>query len=288
MATGPARVIDAPLLTPPPNGLLRSATVIDEEALHFGSALEWPAENCADLIIRDPCGTAAKPITANHPGTIRYDAFLVDAYDTCSAFAYQAADYEGRARRALAARETKAVESEWWTGTLFAANPHLARGGYAGTNGPATTTLAGGTAQSLAIGLALLVQYLADLNGGTGMIHARPYLAELWFSHFLIWRDNSGKLWTGNGNLIVPGAGYPGTSPTGAAISTTSEWAFATDAVEVHRGPVEVFAPRSPQQLAEVLDRTTNTVTVRAERLYALTTNGCVNAAVNINPNLTA
>jgi hypothetical protein len=282
VATGPAAIILAPPLAPPPTSLLRTAVVADHDEEHWGSAIEWPPENCSGATVVDPCAIASKGTGGNHPATIRYDAFIVHIYDQCSALGYQVAEYDGRVRRAIAAREAQAVEREWWTGTLWAQNPHLAK--TAGANGPNVVSLAGGAAQSLRISLALLVQYIADLNGGLGMIHCRPYLAELWAGLQMIYRDNGGKLWTYTGQQVVAGHGYPGTGPTAQAISATSEWAYATDNVMVHRGPVYVpSAGVNP----ETLDVTTNTVTNRAERTYALAVNGCVSAAVNVNPTQT-
>jgi hypothetical protein len=279
VATGPALVIAAPALTPPPNGLLRAATVIEHDELHFGSALEWSPEGCGSAQVVDPCAVTDKGSAGNRPANIRYDAFVVEAHDACSTFGWQAADYDGRARRAIVARESKAVEAEYWSGTLKPANPHLAKP--TSSNGPAVTTLAGGAAQSLRLGLALLAQSIADGNGGTGMIHARPFLVELWWGLDLLYRDAGGRLLTGNGNLVVPGSGYPGTGPNGEAITASSEWAYATDEVIVHRGPV--FTPTTGVN-GQSMDRALNEVISRAERPYALAVNGCVLSAVNINP----
>jgi hypothetical protein len=351
---GPQDYVAAPQLTAPPNGLLRSALVVEHpEEEHWGGQLVWAPENGANAAIFDPCiggpagtfldgvstsgsatytsATAAfsgadvgRPVTGinipagttivavasptsitlsanatatgtglaftvygrlspgNHPAGLTYTPFVVDAYDRCSAFGFEAADYEGRARRALAARETKAVEGEWWRGALFPANPHLDNTGSApaATN---TTALAAGAAQGLRTGLALLVQALADGNGGVGMIHARPFLVEQWFALYLISRANDGKLYTGAGNLVVPGAGYPGTGPTGQAVTATSEWAYATDAPEIHRGPVEVFS----NAWRETVNRDLNIVTVRAERMYGIAWNAVMNNCCQINPTLT-
>lgn len=281
MATGPAFVIPAPALTPPPTSLIRTATVIEHtDDLHWASALEWSPEGCGNAVVVDQCAQAAKPGARNRPNKIRFDAFGVVAYDTCGTFGFVAADYDARARRLLAATESKAVEKEWWTATLVTANPHLAMNAAGANGGTAATTV--GAAQTLRAGLALLVQALADGNGGMGMIHARPFLVQQWFGLDLLYRDAGGKLWTGTGNQVVAGAGYPGTGPTGQALTSTSEWAFASDVVEVHRGPVDILGPGAPG--IGNTDYVNNAVTVRAERLYALTVNGCVNAAVEINP----
>ena len=281
MAAGPALVIPAPALTPPPNGLLRTATIVEHDDLHFAGALEWSPEGCGSAVVFNPCTVnAGLGTTRNRASKIRYDAFAVEAHDSCSTYGWETGDYVGRAQRALLARETKAVEAEFWTGALFPANPHLAAAAPPANGGLAATTVTG-VAASLRNGLALLVQAIADGNGGIGMIHARPHLVELWWGFDLLYRDAGGRLWTGVGNPVIPGAGYPGTGPNGEAVSGTSEWAFATDEVVVHRGPV--FLP-APNVDAMSVDYASNEVIGRAERSYALAMNGCVLAAAQINP----
>lgn len=352
MPLGPQTYVDAPPLSPPPNGLLRSATVIehpDEE--HWGGDMVWAPEGGADLAVYDPCvggplGTYSDGVTTdgtttftsataaftaadvgqavvgqhvpagafivsvesgtsvtlsqaavgsgtgihfavygrtptlNHPAGLHFTPFAVSATDSCSAFGFEAADYEGRARRALAARESKAVEAQWWTSKMFPANPHLDASGSAPTATKPTTVAGGPFTRRL--GLAQLVQALADHNGGVGMIHARPFLVDLWMSENMLYRGSDGKLYTEAGVMIVPGRGYPGTGPGGEAVSATSEWAFATDPVEVHRGPVEVWASEADK--AAVLAKDRNQIDVRAERLYGVAWNAVMNYCVNVNP----
>lgn len=351
MPLGPQDYVLAPSLTPPPNGLLRSAMVVEHtEELHWGGTMVWAPENGANAAVYDPClggpagtyvdgvttngsatftsatavftgadvgapivgvnipvGTTISSVTnattvvlsatatasgtglafavygrlpaLNHPGGLTFQPFVVDAWDRCSTFGFEAADYEGRARRALAARETKAVEAEWWRGQLFPSNPHLDNSGSApaATN---STTLVGGVAQTVSLSLALLVQAIADGNGGVGMIHARPLVVTRWMNQNMIRRETDGKLYTEAGVMVVPGRGYPGTGPTGQAVSATSEWAYATDAPDIHRGPVEVFS----NTMAETVHFRLNTVTVQAQRLYGIAWNAIMNVAVNINP----
>lgn len=215
----------------------------------------------------------------NRTANMSFTPFVVDAYDACSTFGFAAADYEARARRALAAREAKAVSREWWMGNVFPTNPHLDNSG-AGPTPSLAVTLAGGVAQSPRIGLGLLVQAIADGNGGVGMIHARPFLVTQWMAANLIRKESDGKIYTEAGVMIVPGRGYPGTGPAREAVGAATEWAYATDPVEVHRGPVEVFAGDP----AQTMDRTRNQIVVRAERLYGIAWNATMNVVVNIDP----
>lgn len=351
--TGAELAIDGPPRTPPPSGLLRSATVIEStDNLRWINGEKWQGETCADAVVLDPCSAASKiqnvyadaattngsatltsataafrasdvgkgisgagiPVSttvlsvqsatsitlsanatatatgvtitiagrtaaSNRPNTRTAYAFIVDAYDTCSAYGSPAADYEGRARRALVASESKAVERELATAEKMTLNRRFQDTGAV----VATTQLNSGTEVNARLGLALLVQAAADFNLGLGMIHARPSLVTHWSSLDLL-RWQNGLLYTYNGNLVVPGSGYTGAAPDGSAVTAPNEWAYVTDPIQVKRGPIEVFASEADR--AATFDRTNNTVTVRAERAYILEFNACTIAGVNVDVGL--
>lgn len=268
MAIGPSTIVPAPPLSPPAFGLLAAATVIDHEDERFLNGITFAPENCADVEIIDAvCGPGdAKPTGLNRAGWEEYEPFLLIGRDSCSTFGWQTADYEARARRHLAARESDGVEEEFWTGALLPDNPRLA--------GPASVAV--GTGLSPRAGLAALVQGLADRNVGRGMIHARPYLVEVWGAEGLL-RVEQNRLVTWTGHTVVAGQGYPGTGPAGEAVGAT-EWAFATDPVVVHRGPVRTY----PGSLAEATNKTNNTVEFRAERGYAPIRGTCAHVHASI------
>lgn len=58
-ATGPAVVIDAPPLTPPPNGLLNSAAVIDQTEDRWINGAAYQGDTCQDVTVFDPCSTTS-------------------------------------------------------------------------------------------------------------------------------------------------------------------------------------------------------------------------------------
>jgi hypothetical protein len=210
------------------------------------------------------------PAPVARDGYRNYEPFTAIAADRCSAFGWAQADYEGRARRLLAARESKAAEVALWSAPgLPAANPRLVAG-------VAVTTL--GTSLARRLALATLVQGLADRNAGRGMIHARPRLVEAWGADGML-RIEGGKLVTTTGHLVIAGTGYPGTGPAAQAVAGTVEWAYATDAVVVHRGPVAL----TPRTMREATNSETNTVTFRAERGLAPVFAGCALVAVSVD-----
>jgi hypothetical protein len=82
---------------------------------------------------------------------------------------------------------------------------------------------------------------------------------------------------TPNGTPVATGGGYIGAEADGDAPDTGNSFVFAT-------GPVEVrLAPVSTLEIAEVLDRSDNTVTFRAERYALAIWDTCLQVAVEID-----
>ena len=87
--------------------------------------------------------------------------------------------------------------------------------------------------------------------------------------------DDGGTLVTkSKGSIVVAGAGYPGTGPTGASNATPEaghSWAYATGMVDVRLTNVVV----SPDKLAMAIAPGTNEVTYRASRFAAVSFDPC-------------
>lgn len=279
MSTNAGVVIDAPSLTPPPQGLLNSAQVPEsaEGDERWYNGIQLQPEVPTDATTFDPCSSSSDSTPGNGGGKVELLPFGIQAYAKCSTWGYQKADYEGRARRALAAHESKAVEREFLTAATIATNRHLQD-----DNTDHTAKLAGSTALGLRTALATLVQAAADNNLGAAMIHVRPFIAEQWAAMNMV-RWNNGKLYTLTGHLIVPGSGYTGAAPDGTAATGSAEWAYVTESVLVKRGPVVV----DPDPVSST-DRTNNTVTVRAQRIYSVVGNFNYIGAAKINPTSTS
>jgi hypothetical protein len=211
----------------------------------------------------------AKPGAANRNPTGAFAPFGVVAYDRCGTFGWQALEYQARARRALAAVASTAVEAEYWEGALVPTNEHLAA---------AHAAVLGGAGMGRREALAELVQGLADAGAGTGVIHARPYLVQNWLQDNAL-EVRNGKLYTKGGHLVVQGAGYTGTGPADEAVAGGVEWAYATDNLVVVRGPVML----TPGNINEATDRATNTVVFRAEQAYGVITNHKAHLAVSVD-----
>ena len=113
------------------------------------------------------------------------------------------------------------------------------------------------------------------------MIHATPGVVSHWFSNQREDRPGDERqpaLITVNGTRVVSGGGYEGATPSGGGAAAAGQsWAFATGPVEVRHSEVAVL------DIAEVLDRSNNDVTFRAERYVLATWDTQLQAAVLID-----
>jgi hypothetical protein len=267
---GPEVVVDAPPLRPAPSSLLVAADVIDhagDDRFVIGS--RWDALGSgagAALEFRDPCandlGTSLATGGTHAAGLAR--GFAVIQRDECSGFGWQQADYEARAREALVARDSFAVERQFEANPLALAVPYLR------TSDASTALVVGGGAVHPRKALAL------------------PYLVDLW-SPDLIMSERGGRILSPNGNVVVAGNGYTGVGPDGsgglpATVIAGTVWAYATDLIVVDR---EATPTLNPPTLADALDRTVNTIRYRASRFYSIRWARRLHAAVKITVDLT-
>jgi len=188
----------------------------------------------------------------------------------------------------LQTTEQYQVERALWTGQVAGLNdqmyPHLAEdtavitpvvvGGLQLTLQTAAVSVTGAPV-SAAVGIGQLEAALGACYDGVGIIHvpegAVPALANL----NMIYRDGK-NLRTHNGNIVVAGAGYTGSSPAGVPPAAGTTWMYATGQFFMYRGPVRTFTRESS------LNRTTNTLTAVAQRTYVLGWD-CCHFAVQIN-----
>lgn len=123
------------------------------------------------------------------------------------------------------------------------------------------------TTVSPRIGLSYLENAIGERTGREGMIHATPAIVTAWGAGGGLTEDEDGVLRTTSGTPVADGSGYIGAHPLGGGglpgptwPSGTKEWAFAT-------GPVEVrWESEVRRRVEESVDRSDNSVVVRAER----------------------
>lgn len=270
MTFGPPVVLDdghRPVA--PPHSLLETPGVLQEppESHWLSGATVYPyPEDLPGLW--DPCsaGTFRQKDEGTGVTSPSFASFVVYLPITCSAISIgDPEEFRGRAEIALDAVESFAIEEQLSQGTGIPTNPFF--------SDAAADILASGAAVTPAVGLS----YLEDAIGATGkkgMIHATPGTVSQWFDL----RGLDSALITNVGTQVVSGGGYAGAQPSGeAAAGAGQAWAFATGPVEVRHTAVALM------DISEVLDRSVNDVTFRAERYVLATWDTQLQAAVLID-----
>lgn len=207
----------------------------------------------------EPCETGTFAVKTDESSfqTPDFGSFVAYVPITCSSFSL-ASDPDGFAQRsevALDAVISYAVERALAAGVpLPSSNPYLTDSN--------VQVLGSGAAQTPYAALS----YLEDAIGQTarqGMIHATPGVVSSWFATFPM-QESLSSLYTPVGTVVSAGGGYYGATPFGeSAAAAGQSWAFAT-------GPVRVWiADEATLDIKDVLDRSDNVVTFRAEK-YAL------------------
>lgn len=268
-------VIPAPPVRPPSYGFLtaiRDSTAEDPN-FRLGQLGEfaWLSEACgAGGAFGVNCvgGSAAITIPAS-PGTVAGHGFIVWAGDKCSTFGTRERDWQGLARRRLAATESFMIAAEVWKGAVATAEGYSNRPlasvlSDTVTNGPAAVVPA----------LAALEQAVATLGHGTpGLIHCTVQTLTHLMSAFAIVK--AGNLWlTATGNVVVADAGYDGSGPDGTPAGS-SQWMYGTSLMSVKLGPPIIGEP--------FIDSNTNDEFVLAQRPVAVQWDHCVHVAAQVD-----
>jgi len=252
----------------------------DWDGQRWIGGLSWMPEACGIGGTHWICAANAQaaPAKTVNPaliyGTATYKPVTIWTGDICSTVGKD--DIRERAERQLAACESKFIERELWSGT--ASQARADSNAYLAMNGTVDVV---GQNMGYVLGLAELEQALAECScGGQGMIHAQPRLVTHWVHAKLVHREGN-ALYTELGTVVVAGSGYYGTAPAGTAATETKSWAYATGMVTVLRGQMVVV----PDDISEALNRSTNTVTYRAEREVAAMFDPCCHLGASIDHN---
>ncbi len=280
---GPVAYVDAPPASVPRISLLSAARVLQgpDAGDRWENGFAFLPENCTGVGVADPCESDTRETHAA-PDIVKYQPFEVFAGDKCTTLQWATHDFQARAQRLLLAAQSKAIEAEFWTGTLAASeswpNRYL-------TDGSAVSMTTGANDPEDA--LACLEQGLADCNNGQrGMIHATKTVVTAWDSLHLLRREGNAIL-TVNDTIVVAGSGYDGSSHAGAATSG-HVWAYATSGmVDVRLGAIYLTPdPADADSFAQATDRSVNLVNWRASRGAAVTWDGCCLLAAEVNVDL--
>lgn len=272
---GPPVYVDGPLPERPPRSLLTVPGVLQDEGddRWMNGVAVWGYPE-GEPYTWEPCaeGTFQTKSDESTFSTPDFGAFVAYLPVTCSSFTV-ASDPEGFARRsevALDAIISFAIEKALSQGVPLSTNPYLA---------DANVTFPGGTAAlSPYVGLSYLEQAIGD-TARAGMIHATPAVAATWFTSFPIFQAELGStLYTPTGTPVAVGGGYKGATPFGqAAAAAGQSWVYAT-------GPVRAWvADEVSLNIRDVLDRSDNVVTFRAEKYALVEWDTALQAAVLID-----
>jgi hypothetical protein len=183
--------------------------------------------------------------------------FTVLTSYSCNAISFSFEEARQRVLTRMQIREQRGVERRLWQGQTAAGLgqiPGLFR---------SATTLSPVSCPTDAV--ALLEQTLADNGVVGGIIHARPYMSAYFSNSHLIYHGRGNLITTDRGTPIVYGDGYDGTGPANQPVSGSAEYIYATGRVLIWQDP-EIFVPPP----GEVLNRSTNELTLVAERVYAV------------------
>lgn len=255
--------IDPPTMPPVPPGIFDVALgpmPFPEVAAQGGGVIYVP-DVCVDSVyvynIQCPAVTGSKTFSAID-AAVSGAPFGVLATYTCSSIGFSFDEADSRVRRRLAMREQRGVEQRLWQGSSGAL------GTVTGLFRSATNL---GAASCPAEAVGLLEQTLADNGVVGGMIHARVGMSTYFAADHIIETvpGSSGrKFSTRLGTPYVFGQGYDGTGPTGQATTSSTEWLYASGRVLLWRDDT-VWTP----PVGQVMDRSLNTVSLAAERIYA-------------------
>lgn len=292
----PRLVIDDPAVySPLPYGLLSVVQAPSPASPHWQNGVTYQAYCAAGgSTTYDECVSELADESPGEPGTLpeppakaadtaallrAATPFTVYAEFGCSPVGNP--DAAGVASAALDRAEPWQIERAFWTGVAGGQQvvyPHLAETLTASPPGEPDVVLQTaadnlGGPYDMAHGLGLLEGALADCSDMVGVVHV-PRAALETLAAIGALKTAGGRLVTAGGNLVAAGAGYPGTSPAGAAPAAGTTWIYGTGPVFRFAGPVMLDTPR------ESIDRATNTIQMRAERTNVLGWGCCHIAAL--------
>lgn len=136
-----------------------------------------------------------------------------------------------------------------------------------------------GNAASLTVGVGMLESWLYARYGVTGVIHAPMYAAPFFLNAYLIERDRPGGTWYTPALTEVSLGNYANLGPSGQAPASGDVWLYITGQVAVYRTPdSELF---EPAPMGQLINRSTNVITIVMEREYVVTFD-CYVAAVQV------
>jgi hypothetical protein len=189
--------------------------------------------------------------------------FLVQAEDTCmNTLHAKRPETKKHLLDVLEFLSIKGAERELWVGGSSVDAKALTR----------NATMVG-TNLSPKVALAVVEEGMAKcLPGVQGTLHLTPAMAALLENSL---HEDDGKLTTFSGSRVIVGAGYAGQSPGDATHSAI----YGTGPVIAHLGPTSMIT----DELAQMANVKRNEFAIRAERLVAVTFDGCCHVGATVS-----
>lgn len=274
--------VQGPKATAPNYGLVASAQTPDDPNERWEFGLAWRPETCIEIQYGSQCEDFSTYPSAASDDVVYYRPNLFRVSYICPTRQVRDVDLQ-RATRQCEAATSFAIAKELWTGAETATDTYTTPTNSQTTNFHFASSAASditpvpGTPLQPAEALGRLEQAARNgLAGQQAYIHMTPTMAEMDPYNF---RAVGNLVYTEQGNIIVPDAGYPGTGPTGADPGAGKTWMYATGAVTVRMSPVDVITTVPVQ----TLNRSTNQRELWAQRYFAATFDPCVLFAVLVD-----
>jgi hypothetical protein len=257
MGYEPPQVVEGQPRVGLPFGLFSVLSLRGASDPHWANGIEWEAMTCGPVSgISDPdCDTDIDKFFREMSQVGEATSFTVYGSAKCGApggGAFQKAEEAAQAH--LLAREEAQAEAQVWARLAAQATDLNAAGALA----PAEA-------------LALLEDWMGRVYGSLGAIHGSRAAVSILDTRV---NASGSRLLTKVGTPVVAGAGYPGSSPAGAAHAAGETWVYASPALFGYRGQVSSY---------RTLDQTQNDVYALAERSYVVGFDPCGVAAVRMD-----
>lgn len=237
------------------HGLLDSVTP-DPTPARWEMGLRITPDTCTGATVWDPVcgGTPTQATIEQFSGQTPYSVIpmTVDKAFTCLS---TAANIDARTQRAFNAVVSKAIETEFWNGTIASTNPNLST---------AATIITGSF--GLAAAWQEVNKQLSGCGGGSqGVIHAPSWLVDAWLyaGNDIIREDGKRLVSRLRGDTIVAGTGYPGTGPSAANPGPRKAYVFVTGPVGYKLASPVVLRADPQDGPGAGLVRSTNQIEVR-------------------------
>lgn len=234
----------------------RIATPPESPSLSFPATVGGSVDPCGDL------GEGVKTTTAG-PDIVSWDPYVIWTGDRCSTLGVDYPEIEARATRQLDLQTSHLIEQILWSNTVDGV-PYTAPHANIGLADAAAFLPNAYDTFPLVKGFSDMIAYLDQYLGGTrGMIHVESRLTPYLAFYGLAVQNGQRLITTLGDHIVVPGSGYYGTDPAGNLPGEFHSWIYGTSMVEVLLSPIDVY----PTDLAAAVNRSTNLVEYRAERM---------------------